>query len=82
MGEMALAIDFLGSIQVAQVRNKEKKAVESLGIDKFPTLVLLSRLRCAPALTSTPSIVWLQKEQGVPDAGMSCICGSRLCLLL
>lgn len=37
----ALAIDFLGSIQVAQVRNKEKKAVESLGIDKFPTLVLL-----------------------------------------
>ncbi|KAB2573956.1 putative pdi related protein a protein [Lasiodiplodia theobromae] len=37
----ALAIDFLGSIQVAQVRNKEKKAVESLGIDKFPSLVLL-----------------------------------------
>ncbi|EKG22335.1 Thioredoxin [Macrophomina phaseolina MS6] len=37
----ALAIDFLGSIQVAQIRNKEKKAVELFGVDKFPTVVLL-----------------------------------------
>ncbi|KAL1631357.1 hypothetical protein SLS54_000116 [Diplodia seriata] len=37
----SLAIDFLGSIQVAQIRNKEKKAVETLGIGRFPTLVLL-----------------------------------------
>lgn len=37
----ALAIDFLGSIQVAQIRDKEKKAVGTFGISKFPTLVLL-----------------------------------------
>lgn len=37
----ALAIDFLGSIEVAQIRDKEKKAVETFGIDKFPKLVLL-----------------------------------------
>ncbi|OJD29453.1 disulfide isomerase [Diplodia corticola] len=37
----SLAIDFLGSVQVAQIRNKEKKAVETLGVDKFPALVLL-----------------------------------------
>lgn len=37
----ALAIDFLGSVQFAQVRNKENKAVETFGVGKFPTLVLL-----------------------------------------
>ncbi|KAK7540787.1 uncharacterized protein J3D65DRAFT_616472 [Phyllosticta citribraziliensis] len=37
----ALAIDFLGSVQFAQIRNKEKKAVETFGVEKFPTLVLL-----------------------------------------
>ncbi|GKZ19124.1 hypothetical protein AbraIFM66951_003792 [Aspergillus brasiliensis] len=37
----ALAIDFLGSIQVAQVRNKETEAVEKFGITEFPTFVLL-----------------------------------------
>ncbi|RAL00525.1 putative disulfide isomerase [Aspergillus ibericus CBS 121593] len=37
----ALAIDFLGSIHVAQVRNKESEAVEKFGITEFPTLVLL-----------------------------------------
>ncbi|KAF1808203.1 hypothetical protein P152DRAFT_462777 [Eremomyces bilateralis CBS 781.70] len=37
----ALAIDFLGSINVAQIRNKEEKAVEAFGIAKFPKLVLL-----------------------------------------
>jgi protein disulfide-isomerase A6 len=37
----ALAIDFLGGIDVAQVRNKETQAVEKFDIKKFPTLVLL-----------------------------------------
>jgi len=37
----ALAIDFLGSVDVAQVRNKETQAVEKFEVKKFPTLVLL-----------------------------------------
>ncbi|KAM0712534.1 hypothetical protein Q7P37_011631 [Cladosporium fusiforme] len=37
----ALAIDFLGAIDVAQIRNKETQTVKKYGIDKFPTLVLL-----------------------------------------
>jgi protein disulfide-isomerase A6 len=37
----AIAIDFLGSIKVAQIRNKEKASVELFGITKFPTVLLL-----------------------------------------
>ncbi|KAF2084011.1 thioredoxin-domain-containing protein [Saccharata proteae CBS 121410] len=37
----ALAVDFLGSIEVAQVRSKEAKTVEKFNVEKFPTLVLL-----------------------------------------
>ena len=37
----ALAIDFLGSIKVAQIRSKESDAVERFGIEGFPKLVLL-----------------------------------------
>ena len=37
----SIAIDFLGVITVAQVRNKEAQSVELFGITKFPTLVLL-----------------------------------------
>ncbi|PGH31010.1 protein disulfide-isomerase domain [[Emmonsia] crescens] len=37
----SLAIDYLGSISIAQIRNKETSAVETFGITKFPTLVLL-----------------------------------------
>lgn len=37
----SLAVDFLDVITVGQVRNKETKAVELFGIEKFPTLVLL-----------------------------------------
>ncbi|KAI9047862.1 hypothetical protein LZ554_008570 [Drepanopeziza brunnea f. sp. 'monogermtubi'] len=39
----ALAIDFKGSIRVAQIRNtdKEKASLELFGITKFPTLLLL-----------------------------------------
>ena len=37
----AVAIDFLGSISVAQIRSKETSAVEMFGIKDFPSLVLL-----------------------------------------
>ncbi|KAE8148017.1 hypothetical protein BDV25DRAFT_159140 [Aspergillus avenaceus] len=37
----ALAIDFLGSVKVAQIRNKETEAVEKFGVTDFPALVLL-----------------------------------------
>ena len=39
----AVAIEFKGSIAVAQIRNtdKEKASLELFGIDKFPTLILL-----------------------------------------
>lgn len=37
----ALAIDYLGVIDIAQIREKETKTVEEFGIDKFPTLVLI-----------------------------------------
>ncbi|PYH89909.1 PDI related protein A [Aspergillus ellipticus CBS 707.79] len=37
----ALAIDFLGSVNIAQVRNKETDAVEKFDITEFPTFVLL-----------------------------------------
>lgn len=37
----AVAIDFLGSIKVAQIRNKETAAAKKFGIDKFPTIVLV-----------------------------------------
>ncbi|KAF7853076.1 hypothetical protein EAF04_010815 [Stromatinia cepivora] len=37
----AIAIDFKGSIKVAQIRNTEKASVELFGITEFPTLILL-----------------------------------------
>lgn len=37
----AVAIEFLGSIKVGQIRNKESKAVEKFGVKEFPTLVLV-----------------------------------------
>lgn len=37
----ALAIDFLGSIEFAQIRNKEKSAVETFGVSEFPSFVIL-----------------------------------------
>lgn len=37
----AVAIEFLGSIKVGQIRNKESKAVEKFGVKDLPTLVLV-----------------------------------------
>ncbi|TLS25668.1 hypothetical protein PpBr36_07278 [Pyricularia pennisetigena] len=36
-----VAIDFLDVIKIAQIRSKEKGAVEKFGIEKFPTLILI-----------------------------------------
>lgn len=38
----ALAIDFLGAIDIAQVRNKESASVEKFGVSEFPALVVVS----------------------------------------
>jgi protein disulfide-isomerase A6 len=37
----AVAIDFLGSISVAQIRSKETAAVELFGVTTFPSIILL-----------------------------------------
>ncbi|GIJ84384.1 hypothetical protein Asppvi_003227 [Aspergillus pseudoviridinutans] len=37
----AVAIEFLGSVKVGQIRNKESNAVEKFGVKEFPTLVLV-----------------------------------------
>lgn len=37
----ALAIDFLGSMTFAQIRDKEKKAIDIFGISEYPTIVVL-----------------------------------------
>jgi protein disulfide-isomerase A6 len=37
----ALAVDFLGVINFAQIRSKETSAVEKYGVTQFPTLVVL-----------------------------------------
>ncbi|KAI9866624.1 MAG: hypothetical protein M1813_001176 [Trichoglossum hirsutum] len=37
----SLAIEFLGSISFAQIRDKEAETVKTFGVVKFPTLVLL-----------------------------------------
>ena len=37
----AISVDFLGAIDVAQIRESAKQAVEVFHVDKFPTLVLI-----------------------------------------
>ncbi|KAF2806970.1 uncharacterized protein BDZ99DRAFT_393765 [Mytilinidion resinicola] len=37
----ALAIDFAGVVNIAQIRNKEKEAMSTFGIEKVPAFVLL-----------------------------------------
>ncbi|KAL1848641.1 hypothetical protein Plec18167_002266 [Paecilomyces lecythidis] len=37
----SVAIDFLGSIKVGQIRSKETESVEKFGITSYPTLILL-----------------------------------------
>ncbi|KAF2763657.1 hypothetical protein EJ03DRAFT_332553 [Teratosphaeria nubilosa] len=37
----AIAVDFLGALPIAQIRDKETEAVDNFSIEKFPTLLLL-----------------------------------------
>lgn len=37
----SVAIDFLGALNIGQVRDKETEAVTAYGVEKYPTLVLL-----------------------------------------
>ncbi len=37
----ALAIDFLGAVNFAQIRDKEEKSVETFGVSEFPKLLIL-----------------------------------------
>ena len=37
----SLAVDFLGVVQIAQIRDKEREAVEMFGVSKFPTFIIL-----------------------------------------
>lgn len=37
----AVAVEFLGAINIAQIRSKENEAVEVFNVDKFPALVLV-----------------------------------------
>jgi protein disulfide-isomerase A6 len=46
----SIAIDFLGSIGVAQIRNKDQAAVEKFGITQFPTIVLIPGDEAEPIL--------------------------------
>ncbi|KAJ5934137.1 hypothetical protein N7466_003684 [Penicillium verhagenii] len=46
----ALAIDFLGAIDVAQVRNKETNSVEKFGVEEFPALVVVPGGDAEPAV--------------------------------
>lgn len=44
----SVAIDFLGVLDVAQVRDKESEAVAAYGVEKYPTLVLIPGSGQAP----------------------------------
>lgn len=48
----ALAVDFLGGIDFAQVRNTQKQAVARFGISSFPALLLLEGAEKEPLLYS------------------------------
>ncbi|KKA25078.1 Disulfide isomerase [Rasamsonia emersonii CBS 393.64] len=69
----SLAIDFLGGIKFAQIRNKESGAVEKFGITSFPTLILLPGGEAEPVvyegeLKKKPMVEFLsQAAQPNPD---------------
>ncbi|KAJ5283225.1 hypothetical protein N7505_001205 [Penicillium chrysogenum] len=44
----ALAVDFLGAIDIAQVRNKESASVKKFDVTEFPTLVLIPSADAEP----------------------------------
>lgn len=67
----SLAIDFLDVISFGQIRNKETKAVEKFGIDKFPTFVLIPGGDSEPVLydgeLKKKEMVEFLKQAGQPN---------------
>ncbi|QPG95236.1 hypothetical protein C2857_007880 [Epichloe festucae Fl1] len=67
----SLAIDFLDVISFGQIRNKETKAVEKFGIDKFPTFVLIPAGDSEPILydgeLKKKDMVEFLKQAGQPN---------------
>ncbi|KAI2788993.1 putative disulfide-isomerase [Penicillium oxalicum] len=65
----ALAIDFLGAVDVAQIRNKESASVQKFGVTKFPTLVVIPDSESEPKvyegeLKKQPIADFLKHGQG------------------
>jgi protein disulfide-isomerase A6 len=62
----ALAVDFLGVVNFAQIRSKETNAVEKYGVTKFPTLVVLpgpgkDPLLYADEMKKTPILAFISQ---------------------
>ncbi|KAK5124285.1 hypothetical protein LTR85_001988 [Meristemomyces frigidus] len=72
----AVAVDFLGVMGVAQIRDREKEAVEVFHVEKFPTLVLLPGEGTDPVyyegeMKKEPMIAFLsQAAQPNPDPAL------------
>ncbi|KAK6429491.1 hypothetical protein LTR95_014362 [Oleoguttula sp. CCFEE 5521] len=62
----ALAIDFLGSVKVAQIRDKETQTAAKMGVTKFPTFMILTSADAEPMIYSgelkkEPMVAFLSK---------------------
>lgn len=71
----SIAIDFAGVITIGQARNKEAKTVETFGVTKFPTLLLLPA-GDAPAIVydgelKKDALVKFLSQAGEPNASSS-----------
>lgn len=67
----AIAIDFLGSVNVAQVRSKEKTIAEKYGVSDFPKLVLIPGADKEPVVydgeMKKPAIVEFLSQIALPN---------------
>lgn len=66
----AVAIDFLGSMKVAQIKSTEKATVELFGITKFPTVILIpggqtDAIEYDGEKGKEPLVKWLSEKSGV-----------------
>lgn len=66
----AVAIDFLGSMKVAQIKSTEKATVELFGITKFPTVILIpggqtGAIEYDGEKGKEPLVKWLSEKSGV-----------------
>lgn len=66
----AVAIDFLGSMKVAQIKSTEKATAELFGITKFPTVVLIpggqtDAIEYDGKKGKEPLVKWLSEKSGL-----------------